>query len=95
MIVAECQQETLGFEPIADLSSVVRLPSPPPKAAYALIQAYTKAIRWRDDGTDPTATVGHLIPAGKTYRYLGNLLKIRLIEQEASATASVTFYEPI
>lgn len=87
--------QTLGFEPIADLSSVVGLPTPSVEAVYVLIQAHTKAIRWRDDGTDPTAAVGHLIPIGKTYRYLGNLLAIRLIEAEASATASVTYYAPI
>lgn len=90
MIVVERQQLPLGLESFSDLSTVKYL-SPPKKTAYAEVQAHTKAVRWRDDGTAPTATIGHLIPAGKTFRYVGTG-QFGIIEAEASATATVTYY---
>lgn len=93
MITAEKQQLSLGLESFADLSAVKYL-SPHKKAAYAEVQAHTKAVRWRDDGTAPTAAIGHLIPAGKTFRYIGSRLQtFAIIESEASATATVTYYQ--
>lgn len=92
MITAEKQQLSLGLESFADLSAVKYL-SPHKKVAYAEVQAHGP-IRWRDDGTAPTAAIGHLIPAGKTFRYIGSRLQtFAIIESEASATATVTYYQ--
>jgi len=84
--------QSLGMETLNGLSAVKGLPNVPPKAIYALLQAHGNAVRWRDDGTDPTAAIGHLIPADKKYRYISELLKIRFTEASASATLTVTYY---
>lgn len=60
----------------------------------ALIQPQTQAIRFRDDGFDPTATVGFPIAATGTlpFVYSGRLSAFRMIEQTASAIVNVLFY---
>lgn len=82
----------LGFTAIADLSAAVGLGTIPTGATMALIQPETKSIRFRDDGTDPTSSAGHLLAAGDTLEYDGDLSAIKLIETEASASVNVTFY---
>ena len=89
----ERQTQSLGMETLTGLSVVQGL-TPPPKAVYALLQPTGQAVRWRDD-TDPTSTVGHLIPKNKRFRYIGPLSKIRFLEAVASATLTVTYYAPI
>ena len=63
-----------------------------PKPTTALIQAETQGLRWRDDGTDPTTSVGMLIPAGQTLEYAGPLTKLRLINATAGAIANISYY---
>lgn len=65
----------------------------PKGARAALIEAETQSIRWRDDGTAPTATVGHVIAAGSSMFYeFGPLSNVQIIETAASAKANITFY---
>lgn len=59
----------------------------------ALIQALNQNVRWRDDGTNPTDTVGMRLHAGETMFYVGDLRKIRFIEEAASAQLNVSVYE--
>jgi hypothetical protein len=80
----------VGYEQITDVSAAVALK--PKDAFFAVIQAETKNIRWRDDGVDPTATVGMLLKAGDTMEYDGDLNALRLIETEASAALNVAYY---
>ncbi len=42
-----------GYQQITDLSSAVSL-TVPNGANYAIIEAETQSVRWRDDGTAPT-----------------------------------------
>jgi hypothetical protein len=86
--------QALSFESMLTLSAGIALPTIPASACAVVITANTKDIRWRPDAVAPTATVGHLIPAGETVVITGNLADIRLIETSASATASVTYYGP-
>lgn len=68
-------------------------PPIPLGARYALLQAESKSIRWRDDTTDPTATVGmRLIADGEPFLYDGDLSAIEFIEESASAKLNVAFY---
>jgi hypothetical protein len=53
------------------VTTVVNLTSAPAQATYALISPETNGIRWRDDGTDPTAAVGFPVAAGATFVYDG------------------------
>lgn len=59
----------------------------------ALIQALDQNVRWRDDGVDPTGTVGMRLAAGETMFYVGDLKKIKFIEEAASAEINLSVYE--
>lgn len=80
-----------GYQQIASLSGVVSL-AVPSGSLCAVIHAEGQPVRWRDDGTAPTATVGMLIPVNGELRYDGNLLTIRFIETAASAKLNVSYY---
>lgn len=74
---------------LADVGSGI-----PNGADFVLIQAETQDIRWRDDGPDPTATVGMLLKAGDPpFLYDGELDKIEFLEATASAKLNVAFYK--
>ena len=49
-------------------------------------------VRWRDDGTDPTTTVGMPIYVGTSFLYDGDLTRIKFIEQTASAKLNISYY---
>ena len=81
----------LGYQQITSLSASTAL-SAPVGATMALIVAETQAVRWRDDGTAPTASVGMPLATGVSLSYDGDLKTIRFIEQTASATLNVSYY---
>lgn len=58
----------------------------------AMIQAEGGAVKWTDDGTTPTATVGMRIADGETLPYQGDLSKIQLIRKDAAATVNISYY---
>lgn len=59
-----------------------------------LLQAEDQDIRWRDDGTDPTATVGNLIAAGAIIEYNAMPLKnLKIIAATAGAILNANFYK--
>lgn len=83
----------LGYEQVTTLTSAVGLASIPDGARYALIQAEAQAVRYRDDGTNPTSTVGMIIPSGGSVWYTGQALqKLKFIEAAASAKLNVLYY---
>ena len=81
----------LGYQQITSLSASTAL-TVPVGATMALITPETQAIRWRDDGTAPTASVGMPIAVGAYFTYDGDLKSIRFIEQTASAKINVSYY---
>lgn len=89
----------LGYQQISTLSSATGLTVPQTdlnglacKPTLAIITAETQAVRWRDDETAPTASVGMPLAAGATLQYDGDLTKIRFIEQTASAKLNISYY---
>lgn len=89
----------LGYQQITSLSSAQSLSVPSVdanglavKPSIALITPETQGVRWRDDGTDPTSSVGMPLAAGVTLQYDGDLKKIRFIEQTASAKLNISYY---
>lgn len=81
----------LGLETITGLSAAKSL-TVPTGAVYAEIAVEGAAVRWRDDGTAPTAAVGMPMAVG-THRFHTALLSaLKLIEQAASATVTVAYY---
>ena len=82
----------LGFQVITSLSSATAL-TVPAGARLALIQAGVQDVRWRDDGTDPTSSVGMILKTtSEGFWYEGDLSAIKFIETTASATIGVSYY---
>jgi hypothetical protein len=81
----------LGHQQITSLSSSTGL-TVPDGTSFCMIQAETQSIRWRDDGTVPTASVGMLLAAGDTLHYTGKTKNLRIIETTASAKINVSYY---
>jgi hypothetical protein len=89
----------LGYQQITSLSAAsgLTVPTRAPdgsfqKPTFALIVAETQGVRWRDDGTAPTASVGMPLAAGVPLQYDGDLNKIQFIEQAASAKLNISYY---
>ena len=81
----------------ATSSTAVGLTVPSPstnqtKANYAFCVAETNSVRWRDDGTDPTATVGMLLQPNVGFVYDGNLSALKFISTGAQAIVTVAYY---
>ena len=91
----------LGYQQITSLSSATSLtiPSKDPvtgqkiQPTLAVIIAETQGVRWRDDGTAPTATVGMPLAVGVPLNYDGPLANIQFIEQTASAKLNISYYD--
>ena len=81
----------LGYQQITSLSTATAL-TVPGGANLAIIECETQSVRWRDDGTAPTASVGMLLATGSYFIYNGNLSAIEFIQTTASASLSVSYY---
>ena len=62
------------------------------RPTMAIIIPETQAVRWRDDGTDPTGSIGMPLAVGVSLIYDGDLTKIRFIEQAASAKLNISYF---
>jgi hypothetical protein len=89
----------LGYQQIATLTSATALTVPLTdvnglscRPTIALITPETQGVRWRDDGTAPSASVGMPLAAGVTLQYDGDLTQIQFIEQTASAKLNISYY---
>lgn len=82
----------LGYQQITSLSSATAL-TVPTGATIAYVTVETQGVRWRDDGTSPTASIGNPVAAGAQLVYSGNLSAIKFIQQAASATIDVAYYQ--
>ncbi len=65
----------------------------PAGASTAEFIVESQGIRYRDDGTAPTATVGMPVAAGVSFQYSGTLSTLQFIEQTASAKLNVSYYK--
>ena len=91
----------MGYQQIvgAVASTALTVPSRDPVTGLAgtPIQAVIicdgAGIRWRDDGVAPTASVGMPIAVGTTFVYDGDLTRLRIIQQAATATINVAYYK--
>lgn len=81
----------LGYQQITSLSAATGL-TIPAGATLAVITPLTQGVRWRDDGVDPTATVGMPVAAGAYFNYDGDLNRIRFIQQTVSAELNISYY---
>ncbi len=80
-----------GYQQITAHSGAQKL-TPPVNARIARIVCEAQAVRWRDDGSAPTATVGMPLTTNTELVYDGDLGAIQFIEQTASAKLNVSYY---
>lgn len=83
--------EPLGYQQVTGITGATSLVVPA-GARLAVVQAEGAGVRYRDDGVDPTGTVGMLIGAGASLTYTGNLAAVRVIGVAAGAILNVLYY---
>ena len=82
----------LGYQQLTSLAAATAL-TVPNGAQGCFLQCETQSVRWRDDGTNPTATVGFLMKATDLpFEYTGDPRKLKLIEAAASAKVNVIYF---
>lgn len=87
-------QQTVGAAAATGLAALGPSAAIPTGADVAYVQCETNNVRWRDDGTNPTASVGMLLLVGSILVLTkGQWNSFKLIEVAASATINVTFYK--
>lgn len=89
----------MGYQQITSLSASTKLTVPQRDLnglvgtpRIAIITPESQAVRWRDDNTAPTASVGMPLAVGVTLQYDGDLSQIKFIQQTASAILNITYY---
>lgn len=82
----------LGYQQITSLSAAEKL-TVPDGATLAIVEAHTQSVRWRDDGTAPTGTVGMILPVDTPFEYSGDLAAIQFIQTTATAELDVSYYK--
>lgn len=87
----------VGYQQITSLATATALTiptAPPPSGPPTIVEVCveTAAVRYRDDGTAPTATVGIPVAAGACFQYSANLAAIQFIQQAGGAVLNVAYY---
>jgi hypothetical protein len=92
----------LGYHKISTLDAVRGLGyglagGIPSRAVAALVRAEGANVRWRDDGTDPTAALGMLLATtdAQPQQFYGDLSRIKFIKAADGASLHVTFYAEV
>lgn len=87
---ADANLKPVGYAQVVGIAAAI---SPPVPGRILILHPEAQGIRIRDDGTDPSTTVGFLIPAGTIYEYKGDASKLKIIEDAASSTLNVLGYD--
>jgi hypothetical protein len=90
--VADLNLDPKGYQQLTSLATAQGL-TVPEKAVLALVQIEgTRPVRWRDDGTDPTASVGIQVSGNTSFWYVGDLQSVKFIEENAGVIVNVSYY---
>jgi hypothetical protein len=87
-----------GYEQLAVSATAVSpaLVPPPtdtrPGATAATISVEAGDIRYRDDGSDPTSSVGMPLKVDVPFFYTGDPSKLRFIRQSSDAVVNLLYY---
>lgn len=82
-----------GYEQLLCAASTGLTPGSNASGNVAVIKPEGAAVRYRDDGTNPTAAIGMPLAIGETLEYTGDLSKLKFIEQVATAKLNITYYD--
>lgn len=92
-VAAGYEQLSLSSGSATALASVPSPARPNNPVRYAVICAEAYGVRFRDDGVDPTATVGMPLPAGACFIYAANPASLKFIRTGSStAIVNVLYY---
>jgi hypothetical protein len=80
-----------GYVQITDLTVAVGI-SPPALTEMAVINVTGGTINWRDDGVNPTASVGMALTTGSYFIYNGPYLAFRAIAVSGTPVLNVSYY---
>ena len=81
------------YKRITNLSTAKETNPPVGYKKAAIIHCSGQAVRWRDDGVAPTASVGMYLPVNQPFVYSGNLHALQFIEVVAGATVDIKYEE--
>jgi hypothetical protein len=93
--IRDSQIKPLGYLQLTSLSGVTSLTAAqvPDGTRAMLVQAEAQDVRYTDDGSTPSATVGMIIPAKSSVWYTGwRMADVKFIETAASAKVNILFY---
>ncbi len=83
--------QALGYQQITPtVATPLTIPTGGPR--WALICVDTTAVRYRDDGTAPTSSVGQPIASGQCVAYSGPMGSFQVIQQSSGAIVNVSYY---
>jgi hypothetical protein len=86
-------ETALGCAQLASLGTAAGFASVPAGATLVRFSVTGQSVRYRDDGTNPTATVGVVLPTGVLFDYSGALGAIKFIQTASSAVLDACFYQ--
>jgi len=81
----------LGYQQLT-VTGVVGLTAPS-GSTIAFISVATSGVNYRDDGTNPTSTVGMPVSAGQQLQYSGALSSIKFIAQSGTPVLNISYYK--
>lgn len=83
----------LGYVQITNVSAAIGVGAIPAGTTLIIITPETQSVRWRADGTDPTAAIGYPLATGSELQFnAGQMTRLKFIEQAASAKLNVYFF---
>lgn len=94
-LAPESKRKTIAYEQITALSSAVGMTAATyDGAGLCVLQAETQTVRYRSDGTDPTASVGMRLTPDVLYPFSGEEMSdLKFIEQDSGAKLNIECYE--
>ncbi len=87
-----CQMTTALSSAVTVATANCSSGSVPVRVALMSVCVTVAAIRYRDDGTAPTASVGMPVGAGTCINYSGDPRALQIIQQASGAVVDILFY---
>lgn len=93
MFVVTGGLKPLGYQQLSVAGTAATL-TVPAGTTLAMLAIESNAVRYRDDGTSPTSTVGMPMSVGtQNFPYTGYLGGVQFIAQSGTATLDVNYYQ--
>lgn len=91
MLLPQNACRPLGYQQLTIDATTSTALTVPAGTAYCIGSCTAQALRWRDDGTNPTASVGFPEAVAQEF-VINNPAAIKLIGQVASTVLNVCYY---